>query len=676
MTSAETTTRRGRAFQAVAALAGWATRVRRAAPRPIGWWLDKPQRLTALAWLVALLIVGCARMSVADPIIVGPDMGGGPPTLFERYGVFDHKLLVKPSDEASGWIGIQAGMLHAIGWINSLLLWAFLGLLYGGLTLLEWFLNLSLYEDSALQIDQATRMVADQVFWPLIGATAATGAFLAYAKWRGDGRGFLTDLLWVIAAASLALGFALGPSTLVGELNGARQQLGQGMIAGASQFTQSSNNPVGYEAPQLSGDPQTVATRKLVTGLWNTFGATPWCYAQFRDLDICRQAGHHALANDQTWQKWMDELEDGQTPPVFQDKGSYIRGEDPSRTGVLLMLAALTIPLAYMLVRLIIAGLVAAVGLLLMLVVGLVFLTFWPIEGWFRKVGTQYWLYTLGLLLQAFFITVVIAGIMIVSSIITTQAGRHGFFLIAVLNGALIYAAVKARSWLENLLNVGGAGSSGIAGALITRSVIRTVAKAITGMASGGAGMVAGMFASKTTTKDGWRLGRLASLDYPKRFRGRSGTLDNGPLKAPSARMRSPGSEPQLPGSPAALPSGGAASGSGSAPPAPSPGPSRPSGTGSSPSGGGPAGAGGTGGGGNGGAGTATQPRTTSGSGPVVDGSVTDRQAPSPTQNSQGRRVWAAPPGGRGTAPLDDPSPPSSSSQARSSRLRGWFRRS
>lgn len=181
------------------------------------------------------------------------------------------------------------------------------------------------------------------------------------------------------------------------------------------------------------------------------------------DVSICHGAGHHALANDDTWKGWMQQLDNGSSPAVFKDKGDYIRGQDMTRTGVLLLLALVTIPLSYMLLRLVIAGLIAVVGLLLMLVVGLLFLTFWPIEGWFRKVGTQYWVYTLGLLLQGLFITVTISGVMVVSTIIATQTAQYGFFLVALLNVALLYAAVKARSWLEMLTSFGGTGSMGIA---------------------------------------------------------------------------------------------------------------------------------------------------------------------------------------------------------------------
>lgn len=659
-------TPQSRPARAARAVADWAYRVRTAAPRPIGWWLDKPQRLTALVWLVALMVVGLARMAVADDIIVGPDMaGGGPKTLFERYSLFDYRLLVKPTEEASGWFNMNAGMLHVIGWVNTVLLWASLGLLFGGLTLLEWFLNLSIYRDSAGEIDQAVQMVANQVFWPLISATVAIGAFIAYARWRGEGRGFVSDMLWVFAAAALAMGFAMGPSTIVGELNGLRQTMASGMVAGASDFTRTSGNPVGYDTPPLTGDPQTVATRQLTSGMWSAFGATPWCYAQFHDLDICRKAGSHALAEDDKWKAWMDQLEDGQSPPVFEDETAYIRGQDMARTGVVLLLLVMVLPLAYLLVRLILAGLVAVVGLLLMLVVGLLFLAFWPIEGFFRRVGTQYWLYTLGLLLQSLFITIVIAGIMVVSTILATQLGKYGFFLTTVLHIALLMAAVKARSWLDTLTTFGGAGSTGIGTALIARSMARTVVKGAAALGSGGTAAAAGALgaASRAGSGPSWASARRASADQP---RNRSGTgamtgLDNGPIKASSSRMPQPGAGSQLPGSGRAALTAGSGS-SGTTGPGGGPGgggPPRPSSGGPTPAAGG------------GGAAAATKPRPSGGSGGVVDGQV----APN-AETLRRARVFAAPPGGRGLAPLDEaPAPRATQQDSPRPRPRRWWRR-
>jgi hypothetical protein len=239
-----------------------------------------------------------------------------------------------------------------------------------------------------------------------------------------------------------------------------------------------------------------------------------------------------------------------------------------TRTGYVLLLALITIPMGLMLLRLVISGLVAVIGFLLMLVIGMVFLAFWPIPGWFRQLGTRYWVYTLGLQLQALFITVVISAVMVVSTIIATQAGRYGFFIVALLNLGLFVAALQARSWLEMLTTLGGAGSMGFATVLMMRSALRTVAGGVTGLAGAGLGLAgaglrgAGALGSAVGRGPGWgqqpgattsRWG-MRTVTVP-----RVAPLDSGgPVQARASRMRQPGNDPALGGpAPAALPSGG-----------------------------------------------------------------------------------------------------------------------
>ncbi|MGH3809398.1 MAG: hypothetical protein ACRDRU_22785 [Pseudonocardiaceae bacterium] len=546
-----------------------ARRLRYRVPRPLGWLLEDPHRVLTLVWLVGVLVVGGARMAHADTIIVGPDLArGAPKTLFETYDFTSYKLTVKPDDAHSDWFGVSQGVLEVVGFVNNLILWACLGILYGALTLLEWFLNLTVYRDSAPQIDAATQMIATNVFWPLIAATVAVGAFIAYARWRGEGRGFVSDLGWVVAAGVLAVGFAAGPSSIMGTVDGARQDIASGVIAGSAQYASTADNPVGFPTPPIGGDPKAAGTRRLVDGVWNTFGATTWCFAEFHDLDICRVAGYHALADDKRWTEWMSTLNEGGNVPEFREYGDWVRGQDMTRTGYMLLLALITIPMGFMLLRLVVSGLVAVIGFLLMLVIGLVFLAFWPIPGWFRQMGTRYWVYTLGLQLQVLFITVVISGVMVVSAIITTQAGKYGFFIVALLNLGLFVAAAKARSWLEMLTTSGGAGSMGFATALLARSAARAVVGGVAGLAGAGLGLAgAGLRGAGQAVNRGPGWG-----NQPGATRSRWGThtstvprmagLDpGGPVQAAAWRVRQPGTEPALPGSRPALPPGSSGSG-------------------------------------------------------------------------------------------------------------------
>ncbi|OLF07073.1 hypothetical protein BU204_35775 [Actinophytocola xanthii] len=514
------------------------------------WLLEHPQRLLTLTWLIGVLVVGTAPTASAD-IIVGPDLAqGSPKTLYETYDFADYKLTVKPDEENSDWFGIEDTVLQVVGYINNMILWVCLGMLNGALSLLEWFLNLTLYRDSAPEIDSATQLIADQVFWPLITATVAVGAFITYARWRGEGRGFLSDFGWVVAAGALAVGFAAGPSQLMNTVDSLRQDVANGVMTGSVNYADRQGNPTGFPTPEISGDPQKASTRRLVDGVWNTFGAIPWCLAEFRSLEVCKVAGYHALAGDEQWQQWMDSMDNGGAPPEFGEHVHWIRGQDITRTGYLLVLAMISMPMGLILLRLVIAGLIAVAGFLLMLVIGLLFLIFWPIPGWFRQLGTRYWVYTLGLQFQGLFITVVIAGSTVVSVIISTQTGKYGFFVVGVLMLALFIAALKARAWLELLTTVGGAGAMGFAAVLLVRSAMRTAvntgataARGAWGMARSGLG---GLSVSARRTGSPTLPGfKDAGNWLGSRFgAGKNASLDEEqPFTAAVARMPLPGTD-------------------------------------------------------------------------------------------------------------------------------------
>ncbi|GAA1308844.1 hypothetical protein [Saccharothrix xinjiangensis] len=618
--------------------------VRERAPRALRWLWQRPERMMTLAWLVGLLVAGHARGAVADDVITGPDLAGrGPKTLFETYSFSDYGITVKPDDSASGWLDVALPVYQIMGVITLLLMWLVLGVLEGALTLLEWLLNLTVYAESSDRIDQAVNAVAYHVFWPLIMATVAIGAVMIYARWRGEGRGFATDLGWVIATAATAMLFASGPSTVMTTVDGARQQIADGVIAGSTQFVAPTNNPTGFPTPSIADGSPHAGTRRLVDSMWSNFGATPWCLAHFNSLEVCGKAGHHALANDDTWKRWMELLDNQGAVEEFGPYGDYIRGQDPARLGIVLLLALLVLPLALLLIRLVIAGLNAAVGLLLALVAGLVFLTLWPIPGWPRATGTRYLVYTVGRSLQALTITTTVSGVTVTSAIIATLVGQHGFFIVTVLNIALMTSAVQMQSWVDSLTGGEGARTMGVGSALIARSVARTAVKAIGGVAraAAGAARVAGGAAIGAVGLA--TVATRAAGNQLKSQAGKAADIDRGPVEATATRITpSTAVQPyaQGPGGRRARPHGtgpstAITSGPGLAvrtKPTPRPDPEARSGT------------------------TFDAERATA-VGPrrwiAPPGGTDTEQAAGDT-----RRVWVVPPGGRGLAPPDKTPPP------------------
>ena len=232
----------------------------------------------------------------------------------------------------------------------------------------------------------------------------------------------------------------------------------------------------GYRNPALTGPAQEVAGRSLVAGLWDSFGSTPWCLAQFHELDICRAAGFHKLAGDDTWTGWEQTMTDNGQVTEFGTWQNWVRGMDLGRLGYVMVMVMMALPMAILTLILVIAGFTAVVGFAAMFLLGVLALVGWPIPGWFRRFGTKWWEYTLGLQLQALFVTVILAAVMLVSQFIGSHVDKYGFFIVGLLNIVLMFWAVKARAFIESLTMMGGGGSAGMLGMMA----------AWTGMRAGG----------------------------------------------------------------------------------------------------------------------------------------------------------------------------------------------
>src|SRR6478672_2168968 len=436
--------------------------------RVAGWLLAclrRPGRLLAVAWLLGLFTIGAAGIAHADGLFSHPTYTDPQQTLFEAHGPFAYTLTIQPDDAAQSGLGLTAALYQIVGVICNLLLWIALLPLYGAFLLLEWFLNLTFYRDSAAQIDTAVQTLADQVFWPLISATVAVGAVVTYTRWRSDGRGWLSDIAWVIAAATLAIGFVTQPSQIMLQADSLREQLAAKVITGTTTaLTPDATSGTGFANPQPTGPAQEVAGRSLIAGLWDSFGSTPWCLAQFHELDICKTAGAHKLAGDDTWKQWEHTMADNGQVTEFGTWQNWVRGMDLGRLGYVLIMLMMALPMAILTLILVIAGFSAVVGFAAMFLLGVVALVGWPIPGWFRRFGTKWWEYTLGLQLQALFVTVILAAVMLVSKFIGSHVDKYGFFIVGLLNIVLMFWAVKARAFIESLTMMGGSGSAGMLG--------------------------------------------------------------------------------------------------------------------------------------------------------------------------------------------------------------------
>ena len=319
---------------------------------------------------------------------------------------------------------------------------------------------------------------------------------------------------------------------------------------------------------------------------------------------------------------------------------------DLGRLGYVLILLMMALPMAILTLILVIAGFTAVVGFAAMFLLGVVALVGWPIPGWFRRFGTKWWEYTLGLQLQALFVTVILAAVMLVSKFIGSHVDKYGFFIVGLLNIVLMFWAVKARAFIESLTMMGGGGSAGMLGMMAAWTGMRAGGWAL---GQGRAPRPAGRHGPRTTPAGTSGTARRASTGPAAPARPNTGIpgpkhvdayripdLDNGPRQLP------PPPPPAIGGGPAAIGPSGPGGGGGPLVPRPpsrwatrhpTPGPRRP-------------------------------PPPTGGDGPYQAPYRRDpRRPPRPPEGPQPRRVT--------TAPATRPRPP----RHRAPRRRGGGRR-
>ena len=539
--------------------------------RAVSWVFRSRLRLITSTWLMGFFLVGQAGPASADGLIVGPDLGtGGGQTVFERFGPEKFQLYLHLSDSHHGGVHVEEAMWTILNAIEIGLMYVIAALARGAITSMEWLLNLTLYSDNQVAIDSAVSGVANAVFWPLFGTTLAIGAMVAYGRMKREGGGSLwNDASWLIAASVFAAMFATAPSLVLKDMDNTRTMLSDGLMVGYSTLGPVGDSSAGFPAVKVPND-EKGATRQLADGMWNVFVVTPWCYANFNDMAICHDVGKDYLTNDQRWQNlddWMsgkpgsggntDDTKGAYCPKELNAQCDWIRGQSFGRLGALLFILIVTLPLVLVLLALVLYGLMAIVGFLLLALSGVIFLLFWMIPGRPRQIGVKWLEELIGALLQSVIITTVIGSVMVLDSFLAAGISKYGFFAVALLDLATFVTGFRMRGRLENVVGMGaGSGASPFSGYMAMRSLgalgkgLGRAGKSAAGLgfkgARGGVRAVEAFSDSSVNRAlfgSGPAAGRgqtpLRSRPLPSNPRGPATTPDQGGI-----RTRPPGSRP------------------------------------------------------------------------------------------------------------------------------------
>ena len=378
---------------------------------------------------------------------------------------------------------------------------------------------------------------------------AIAGLVMYARKNREGGGSIVNDFVWVVAASILAITFAgipgsapmspaaeqackdgtgdcidptLGPSRVMGDLDDLRRLIATGAIRGFSSAAPVSTSAAGFPAVNYDstskddgtsvalGTREVNSVRKLANSMWNVYAVTPWCYAMFNSIAACKHdtagvgEGAHYLLRDSTWDeratflndngKDGDQGNESKCPsewssdpgkPTPSSQCDWIRGQSYSRLGVVALTSVTSLPTTGLLLALVMFGVMAIVGFILLLLSGLLFLLGWMIPGRLRQIGIRWFEAALGSLLQSVIITTVLGAVMVLGGILNEAIPQYGYFMVVLLNIATFVVGFRLRGHFESITQLSGPGSSSPLSSYMAMKMLSGIGRGVRGAGRG-----------------------------------------------------------------------------------------------------------------------------------------------------------------------------------------------
>lgn len=338
---------------------------------------------------------------------------------------------------------------------------------------------------------QAIGGVSTQLVGWLLPSALALGAIAAYVQRRSSGTA-MGQLVWVFAAGLLAISLALGPTTWLKGVDGARQ-VGAETVMGASGKVVGTTLKTPFEMPEpaFPGSSRDTMLRKSGDAAWRGFAVTPWCIAEFGSLEACGRYGKGMLDTGTDTSKRMDYIKNdvakaeggGDAPTV-----KWAKGENPfGRLGVLIIAAVAATLFAFLNIGLAATALMAFVGCLVMLVVGVVFACLFIVPGRARQWGMNWLEALLGLVLQSVAAMLVFGVALSLLTAVFSLSQTLGWLPVTGLALVVLIAAFRLRRLLESLTTMmrPGVGSM-LMGSFARRGAVQAVRRVMTAIRSRG----------------------------------------------------------------------------------------------------------------------------------------------------------------------------------------------
>ncbi|TDD12919.1 hypothetical protein E1218_35210 [Kribbella turkmenica] len=329
----------------------------------------------------------------------------------------------------------------------------------------------------------------------LLPSALAFGAVAAYTQRKATGTA-LGQLVWVFVAGVLSISFALAPATWLRGVDGARQ-LGAGavMTASADAMGPTMQSPLPWPEPGFTGTPKDTLLRKSADASWRGFAVTPWCISEFGSIAACQRYGKGMLdtgVDPEARKKYIDDVitpaEGGSDAATVK----WVKGDNPFGRVAVVMLAAIAATLfAFLNIALAFTALMAFIGCLLLLVVGVFFACLWIIPGRPRQWGLNWFEALIGLVLQSFLAMLVFGTALTLVTAVFSLSGSLGWLPVSGLAIAVLIVGFKLRRLLDSLTSMMRPGAGSIMlGGLARRGAMSAVRRVMGALSGRGAAPV------------------------------------------------------------------------------------------------------------------------------------------------------------------------------------------
>jgi hypothetical protein len=425
---------------------------------------------TALTVLALTTIVTCQTALAADPnngptnptgfadLLPTPDLTHGDTrTLFEQYSPMVYGLDFEKS--------IRDPMEAVFNGYAHMVMMYIVAIMRGAISVGWWLFSFTDIRPLTETASGAIGGINMQLVGWLLPSALAFGAIAAYTQRRASGSA-MGQLIWVLAAGVLATSFAVAPSTWLNGVDGARLIGAQAVIEPSQAALGSTiQSPIAWPEPSFTGQTRDTLLRKSADATWRGFVVTPWCIAEFGSVEACGRYGKAILdkgtdgdARKSYIDNDMARAEGGDDAATVQ----WSKGDNPfGRVGVLTLAAIAASMFAFLSIGLAFTALMAFVGCLLLLVVGVFFACLWIVPGRPRQWGLNWFEALLGLVLQSILAMLVFSAVLTLVTAVFSLTSSLGWLPVCGLAIAILIAAFRLRRLLESMTTMmrPGAGS-------------------------------------------------------------------------------------------------------------------------------------------------------------------------------------------------------------------------